>query len=141
MGTDDEMQARRLEVVRRHMEAENDRDFEAVLATFRHPRYELMATGTVFDGEASVREYFRRTRASVPDQRNEHAVLHDAGDVVIAEFDLVGTMADTGRPFRSPMVALFFFEGDGITCERVFWDRRRIEDQVGPDGRELGSTP
>jgi ketosteroid isomerase-like protein len=122
------------------MEAENDHDFETVLATFRHPRYELMATGHVFDGEQEVREYFRRSRAAVPDQRNEHAVLHDAGDLVVAEFDLVGTAAATGRAFRAPMVALFFFEGDGITCERVFWDRKTVEAQVG-DGREVGTTP
>lgn len=37
-------------VVRDHMESENHHAFDQTLATFAHPRYELMATGEVFDG-------------------------------------------------------------------------------------------
>jgi hypothetical protein len=67
----DPIRAEREAVVRRHMEAENVHDFDAVIATFAHPRYELIATGQVHDGETAVREYFRETRAAFPDQRNE----------------------------------------------------------------------
>lgn len=114
------------------MEAENRKDFDAVIATFKHPRYELMASGRVHDGEAEVREYFARSRATFPDQRNENAELLVAGDVVISEFDLLGTHHETGKPFRSRMIALFFFEDDGIVCERVYFDRLAIAAQVEP---------
>ena len=36
---------RREAVVRAHMESENDQRFGDTIATFTHPRYELMATG------------------------------------------------------------------------------------------------
>ena len=119
---------RRLEVVRRHMEAENDLDFDTVVATFAHPRYELMASGRVFDGEEEVRRYFASSRRRVPDQRNEAAVLRAVEDGVVAEFDLLGTHADTGAAFRTRMLALFLFEegGDGIVCERVYFDRASV---------------
>jgi hypothetical protein len=48
------------------MEAENRRDFDALIATFGRPRYELMASGDVFDGEAEVRRYFTGRAASSP---------------------------------------------------------------------------
>ena len=43
------------------------------------------------DGPDAVMEYFRRTRAAFPDQRNEPIALHHADDAVIAEFWLLGT--------------------------------------------------
>lgn len=121
------------------MESENDLDFDRTIATFAHPRYELMATGEVFDGEVAVREYFARSRADFPDQRNEDGVLRSTDDGVIAEFDLLGTHAAAGTSFRSRMVALFLFEagGDGIVCERVYFDTDSIRRQIlGHDAQE-----
>ena len=65
MITDDE-RAEREAVVREHMESENRHDFDATMATFSHPRYELIATGEVYDGEEAVRGYYARSRAHVP---------------------------------------------------------------------------
>src|ERR1700689_606903 len=78
-------------LVREHMESENDHDFDTTIATFTHPRYELVATGDVYDGEQQVRAYFAESRAAFPDQRNELIALHHAEDAVIVEFDLLGT--------------------------------------------------
>ena len=127
---DVDLQTRRELVVREHMDAENRLDFDTVIATFAHPRYELMASGEVFDGEDAVRDYFVRSRTMFPDQRNENAVLHFTDDAVVAEFDLLGTQAGTDRSFRSRMVALFFFEGDRIVCERVYYDTSSILSQL-----------
>jgi steroid delta-isomerase-like uncharacterized protein len=137
----DDLRSRREAVVRRHMEAENEHDFDAVIATFAHPRYELIATGQVFDGEAEVREYFRVSRTSFPDQRNELVSLRSTDDAVVVELDLLGThlgslagIEPTGREFRSRMCALFIFEegGDGIICERVYFNPGDILQQLGP---------
>ena len=127
-----ELQERRLSVVREHMESENTHDFDRTIATFARPRYELMATDEVFDGEAEVRDYYARTRTDFPDQRNENSVMRCTDDGVVVEFDLLGTHASLGTAFRSRMVALFLFEdgGDGIVCERVYFDTASIRRQL-----------
>ena len=132
-----ELQERRLAVVREHMESENTQDFDRTIATFARPRYELMATDEVFDGEAEVRDYFARTRGDFPDQRNENSVLRSTSDGVVVEFDLLGTHAVLGTSFRSRMVALFLFEdgGDRIVCERVYFDTASIRRQLLGDGQ------
>lgn len=130
---DSDLRGRREAVVREHMESENRQEFDVTLDTFSHPRYELMANGRVYDGRDAVRDYYTKSRRAVPDQRNELRALHFADDAVIAEFDLLGTPANGTRPFRCAMVAIFTFEGDRITCERVYWDRATIERQLAAD--------
>ena len=85
------LRERREALVREHMESENRHDFATTMATFAHPRYELIATGDVYDGEQEVLGYFAESRAAFPDQRNELIALYHADDAVIVEFDLLGT--------------------------------------------------
>ncbi|MEY2478292.1 MAG: hypothetical protein QOG87_3607 [Actinomycetota bacterium] len=127
-------------VVREHMESENRHDFDATIATFAHPRYELVATDQIFDGEEAVRGYFAASRAAFPDQRNELVSLRHVDDGVVVELDLLGThlgplagMEPTGKSFRVRMLALFLFEddSDGIVCERVYFDSGAILRQIG----------
>ena len=134
----DDLRARREAVVREHMESENVHDFDTTIGTFGHPRYELVATGDVFDGEESVRAYFAESRRAFPDQRNELIALHHGDDTVIAEFDLLGThlgplraLPPTGRAFRCRMCAHFVFEEDRLVCERVYFDQLTIMRQLG----------
>lgn len=137
MNPSADLKARREAIVRRHMESENVHDYDTTIATFAHPRYELIPTGEVFDGEAAVREYFRISRTAFPDQRNELIALHHAEDAVITEFWLLGThlgplreLAPTGRAFRCRMTAFFIFEGEGLVCERVYFDAATILQQI-----------
>lgn len=137
-AADPALRARRDAVIREHMASENRRDFEATLRTFKHPRYELVATGQVFDGPDEVRRYYATSRAAFPDQRNEIHVLRHADDAVVVEFDLLGThdgsfmgAAATGRAFRCRMAAVFEFEDDRIVCERVYFDAATILRQLG----------
>jgi steroid delta-isomerase-like uncharacterized protein len=134
----DEVRAQRDQVVREHMDAENRLDFDAAIATFDHPHYELVGTGQVFDGEEEVRRYYAGSRSAFPDQRNEIHAVHHADDGVIVEFDLLGThegdfvgAAPTGRSFRARMAAFFLFEGDRISCERIYFDSGSILGQLG----------
>ena len=140
MSDGDGVRARREAIVREHMDSENRHDFDATIATFSHPHYELMASGEVFDGEDEVRRYFTLSRTPFPDQRNELVSLRSTDDAVVVELDLLGThqgpLRDhpaTGRAFRSRMAALFIFEdgGDGIVCERVYFDAGDILRQLG----------
>jgi ketosteroid isomerase-like protein len=134
-----ELRERREAVVREHMESENTHDFDITIGTFAHPRYELIPTGEVFDGEAAVREYYRASRAATPDQRNELIALHSTDEAVMAEFWLRGTPAGApeGRGFECRMLAIFEFEADRIVCERVYWDRQTIRRQLHHGSTEL----
>jgi steroid delta-isomerase-like uncharacterized protein len=125
-------------VVREHMESENRHRFDVTLGTFSHPRYEIVPTGEVYDGDAEVLRYFAETRAAFPDQRNELIELHHADDAVIVEFDLKGThkgtlrgIPPTGKEFTVRTLAIFVFEGDRIVCERVYFDSLTILSQLG----------
>jgi steroid delta-isomerase-like uncharacterized protein len=133
------LRERRAATVREHMESENVHDFDATLATFDHPRYEIVPTGDVHDGPAQVMAYFRESRTAFPDQRNELVAMHHADDAVIVEFNLRGThlgplrgFEPTGRGFTCRMIAVFEFEpgGEGIVCERVYFDAATILAQL-----------
>lgn len=137
MAHAEQLRAAREATVRRHMDAENVHDFDAVIGTFGHPRYELIATGQVHDGEAAVRQYFRESRSAFPDQRNELIALRHADDAVVVEFWLLGThkgalmgVEPTGREFRCQMTALFLFDGPDLVCERVYFDSGTILRQL-----------
>jgi steroid delta-isomerase-like uncharacterized protein len=138
-----ELRDRREAVVREHMDSENRHDFDATLATFDHPRYEIVATGDVFDGAEAVSAYYRESRGAFPDQRNENVVLHHADDGIIVEFDLLGThegelrgIPPTGKAFRCRMAAFFLFEPgtDRIAIERIYFDQATIAAQLLGDG-------
>jgi len=132
------LRERREAIVREHMASENVHDFDTTIDTFEHPRYELIATGEVYDGEAAVRGYYAESRKAFPDQRNELVALHHSDDVVTVEFDLLGThlgplrsLPPTGRSFRCRMTALFVFEGERLVGERVYFDQSTILRQLG----------
>jgi len=135
----DDLRQRRLEVIEEHFRSEVDKEFDRTVATFNgHPRYEIVPTGQIIDGEDEVLTYHRNQRTSFPDQRHENVRVHVADDAVITEFDLLGTnlgdfygMAPTGKAFRVPVIAVFFFEGDRITVERVYFDAASLLTQIG----------
>jgi ketosteroid isomerase-like protein len=136
----------RIAVVRRHMALEITHDWDGVIATFEHPRYELLGPGTVFDGEAAVRSYFAASREPFPDQANEViAIAADAAtDTVLVEFWLTGThlgplklgartIAPTGKAFRIRIAASFQFApgSDKIVCERPYYDQSAVMKALG----------
>jgi steroid delta-isomerase-like uncharacterized protein len=138
VATGQELRERREAIVREHMESENHHDFETTLATFEHPRYEIVPTGDVFDGAEEVQRYFDDSRTAFPDQRNELIALHHADDGVIVEFDLKGThegplrgIPATGMSFTCRTAAFFLFEDDRLVCERVYFDAATIMAQLG----------
>lgn len=131
---------RRIQTVKDHMALECVEDWDGVIATFQHPRYEMYGTGAVFDGEEAVRKYFARSRTPFPDQGNE-IISIAAGDAntVHVEFWLTGThlgplkvagevIEATGKKFRVRMAATFEFpvDGDKIICERPYYDTNGI---------------
>lgn len=138
MSDTEELRRHREALVREHMQSENEHDYEATIETFGHPRYEIIPTGEVFDGEEEVRGYFVDTRTAFPDQRNELIALHHADDGVIVEFELRGThtgplrgIPATGKDFSCRMAAFFLFEQERLVCERVYFDSATMLSQLG----------
>ncbi len=86
-----ELQKRRLQVVRDHMRLEIEHDWEGVLATFEHPHYDINDGMAVFDGRDQVLRYFAASRTPFPDQANEVISIAAEGDKVLVEFWLTGT--------------------------------------------------
>jgi steroid delta-isomerase-like uncharacterized protein len=136
----DDLRARRLQVLEEHFRSEIDHDWDACLATFRDvPRYEIVPTGQVHEGAEAVVAYHRAQRTAFPDQRHEHVRMHVADDdTVISEFDLLGTntgefmgLAPTCKAFRVALIAVFSFDGDRITNERVYLDAASLLRQIG----------
>ena len=135
----EELRRRRLDVISEHMITEVTKEFDRTLATFNgHPRYEIVPTGQVFDGDDEVMGYYLTTRTAFPDQRHENARFHVTDDAVIVEFDLLGTnlgefygMPPTGKAFRVPVIAVFSFDGDRITNERIYFDAATLVNQIG----------
>ena len=134
-----ELQARRIQVVKDHMRLEVENNWDAVIATFEHPRYELYGSGAVFDGEVAVRKYFAASRTPFPDQGNEIIAIAAENNSVLVEFWLTGThlgplrvgskvVEATGKSFRVRMMASFEFapESDKIVCERPFFDQGAV---------------
>lgn len=127
------LQAARIQTVLDHMALECTQEWDRVIATFEHPRYEMHGSGVVFDGEEEVRGYFASSRAPFPDLANEVIAIAADRETVLVEFWLSGThlgalhangqvFEPTGRSFRIRMAASFEFAPDSnkIVCERPF---------------------
>ena len=63
---------------------------------------------------------------------------HVADDAVIVEFDLLGTnlgefygLPPTGKAFRVPIIAVFYFDADRVVNERIYFDSASLLTQIG----------
>jgi steroid delta-isomerase-like uncharacterized protein len=133
-----DVRARREQVVLDHFHDEVAQEWDDVLSTFPHPRYEIVATETVHDGDAQVRGYYDQTRVAFPDQRHEMIALRHSEDAVIVEFHLLGThlgplgpIPPTGGAFKVRMTAYFVFDEDEqLIAERIYFDQLTLLRQL-----------
>lgn len=113
------LRGRREALVLRHVEAENDRDLEAIMDTFTHPRYEIVATAMVFDGEHAVRQMIAQQWEELPRMRYAAEDIFHSADGLIVET----RTTCPGTAFDMLSVNLFGFDGDGLILERCYFDR------------------
>jgi steroid delta-isomerase-like uncharacterized protein len=130
------LRQRREEIVNQHVEAENRHDIEATIATFAHPRYEV--NGVPSDGEEAVRELLEGLTVGLPDLHAELGKVRHADDAVFGEGLITGThngewagIPPTGRRVEIPIVGIFEFDGDGLLCEKVYFDMASVLTQMG----------
>ncbi|OJZ76332.1 hypothetical protein BRW65_00550 [Mycobacterium paraffinicum] len=126
------MRRTREELVLRHVAAENAHDLEAAMATFTHPRYEIIPTGTVFDGGEAVRAMLLQQWADLPMlQYSAEALYHGEDGLVVETRTTV-----PGTPLDMLSVNLFGFRGPDLVLERCYFDRMLLAEQL-----ELIRTP
>jgi steroid delta-isomerase-like uncharacterized protein len=133
----EDVRARREKLVRDHMHDEVVHEWDSVLSTFPHPRYEVVPSERVYDGDAAVRGYYDYTRAAFPDQRHEVISVRHSDDAVIIEFYVLGThlgplgaIPPTGGTFKVRSTAFFVFDGDVLVTERIYFDQLTVLRQV-----------
>jgi predicted ester cyclase len=144
---DEALRQRRKALVEEHADAEDRHDLDATMATFRRPRYEIIPTGEVFDGEEEVRRMHAYNWRAFPDFRSEHLALHHFDDGIVDESWLRGThlgefhgLPPTGRLVRFRVIALFLFEDDGLVCERVYYDTLEVMRGLGVSRDPMSSA-
>lgn len=119
MSGEADLYRRREALVLRHVAGENDRDLEAIMATFTHPRYEIVPSGAVFDGDEAVRQMILQQWEQLPRMHyTAEAVFHAADGLVVET-----RTTCPGTPFDMLSINLFGFAGDALVLERCYFDR------------------
>ena len=131
------LNARREQVLRRLLEAQNAHDADAAIACFAHPRYELVGNQRVYDGPAEVRHYYQVILRYFPDLRFEVIAVHHGDDAVVCELWMSGThlgsgpeFEATGKRFRCRTAVIFGFDGEQLQGARVYYDTGTIARQL-----------
>ncbi|MGX9793014.1 nuclear transport factor 2 family protein [Mycobacterium sp. MMS18-G62] len=127
----DELRRIREEIVLRHIAGENDRDLEAVMATFTRPRYEIVSSAMVYDGDEAVREMILRQWDDLPWMRYTAEGIYHGRDGLIVET----RTTCPGSEFDMLSANMFGFEGPGLVLERCYFDRTLFATQLETVGR------
>ncbi|MCU1252099.1 MAG: hypothetical protein JWQ49_5128 [Edaphobacter sp.] len=138
-STTQSIRTRREAVVRAHIKAEAvDHDVASVVASFRHPRYEVPALAAVADGAKAVEGVVGHLLSAFPDFYLHQTALYHSDDAVIVEARFGGThkgvwsgIQPTGNAMEVESVLIFLFEGDDLVCEKMYFDQATIQLQLG----------
>jgi hypothetical protein len=122
----------REDTVLRHVAGENDRDLEAVMATFAHPRYEIIPSAMVFDGDAAVRQMILRQWDELPRMHYAAEGIYHGADGLIVET----RTTCPGTDFDMLSVNLFGFDDDRLVLERCYFDRMLFAEQLKTVSRQ-----
>jgi steroid delta-isomerase-like uncharacterized protein len=138
VAIDEELRRRREEICLGHMRAENAHRFDEAIGFFARPRYELLATGEVYDGAGPLGGLMQENVTAFPDFHYDHTHIHHADDAIVVEGSFRGThegiwrgLPATGRRVDFPMLIVFPFEGEAMMGERIYFDLSTALRQLG----------
>ena len=134
-----DVRARREAAVRAHIKAEaEDHDVAGVLASFRHPRYEVPAMAAIADGAPAVEGLVGALLGAFPDFFLKQDALYHAENAVIVECRFGGTqqgvwagIPPSGNRAEVQAALIFLFEGADLVCEKVYFDHATMLKQLG----------
>ena len=123
----------------RHREAEADRDFDAILATFVESCFlETVPLGLRSEGRAAAGAAYEGYFTAFPDLEPDDEGLAFGDDVIVAWGTLRGTsggdwlgIAPTGRPFAVPFTNVAPFRDELIAGESIYFDLATLCEQTG----------
>jgi steroid delta-isomerase-like uncharacterized protein len=146
VAVDDALRRKREEVCLGHMTAENAHEFEHCIGFFAHPRYEIVATGEVYNGGAEVARLMQENKTAFPDFHYDFERIHHSDEAIVVEGTFTGThdgpwrgLPATGRKVEFSMLIVFRFEGEAMMGERIFFDLGTALRQLGV-ARDPNST-
>jgi predicted ester cyclase len=102
VALDEDLRKKREEVCLGHMAAENAHRFDDAIGFFARPRYELMATGEVYDGRSELGGLMHENVTAFPDFRFDARWVHHADDAIVVEGTFTGTHEGTWRGLPAP---------------------------------------
>ena len=136
----EDLRARRSQIVNQHTDAENRHDPDGVVASFDRPYYDIPSLGDAgqVNGPEAVRELWQGLVAGFPDLHIEPGRHLHSDDAVFMEVIFSGTqqgewagITATGRRASVRIACLYEFEEDRLVCERVWFDFATILRQLG----------
>lgn len=120
-----------------HVQAENRHDVAASVATFHTPCYRVLPMGIVHDGKEAVGELLSGIFKGFPNFTVDVDKTYHSEEAVILEVRMKGThlgdwagLKATGRSMDVPVVCIFEFDGDRLTCEKVYFDMSTLVNQL-----------
>jgi steroid delta-isomerase-like uncharacterized protein len=138
MALDDELRKKREEICIAHVTTENAHDFDVAIGMFAHPRYEVVATGEVYDGSERLHGFMNESVTAFPDFHFDTERMHHSDDSIVVEGRYRGThegtwrgLPATGRKVDFPMIIVFPFEGEKMMGEKLYFDLNTALRQLG----------
>jgi steroid delta-isomerase-like uncharacterized protein len=127
------------ELVRQELDALNTQDVEGVLAFYTDDvRFVDISLDEDLVGKQAMREFMVGLYRSFPDAHVELRSLFGEGDLVCAEYELVGTHrgsiegeVPTGRTFRVRAASVYRYGGERFTEETFYWNAASLRAQLG----------
>lgn len=133
------MASKNVETMRTAHECWNRRDFEGVMGNLSEGlNYTDNGSNKTMNRE-SFREWIASWAKAFPDGRIESPEYIDAGNIVIARFNCVGTndgpmgnLKPTGRKMSLPFCEICYFGGDGrVVTGTCYYDNYTMMSQLG----------
>ena len=140
MSPDADLRARREARITEHIEAENNFDVEATLATMQpEPTYDVRAYDTLVKGHANCAQFLQGHFESLPGIHTKATRFYHDDEAVIVEVAVEGThtgeiagIPANGNAINVDSIGIFYFEPDGdiILGEQVWADMLKLTQQL-----------
>ncbi len=134
---EDLLRQRREEIVHQHVNAENDGELDAMIASFHSPHYQVIPMGAIVDGADAVRSMFGDVLKGFPDFQFIILKLYHDENAVIVEGRITGThkgefagMTPKGRKMDIQTACIFDFDEDRLMKETVYFDFATLQRQL-----------
>src|SRR5215213_549486 len=130
----------RLEIVERHICAENQHDLKEIMNTFGSTaRYDDEPCKAHYIGHQQVSAFYAELLRALPDLRIDVITHYESTEALILEAVIAGRqfgawrgLPATGAKIEFPLCAIFTFDGSNqLAGEKIYYDRALIFRQLG----------